>query len=96
MRAALTGEDGFGLRELGTVYVVGVLFAALTLTLLAVTLWRAGSGRLAGLTVALLVGMACVTIGGGVVVLAALCALAAASAWFGMRLGGDRSLPPAH
>ena len=90
--AANAGEDAFGLRWLGTVYVVGVLVAALTLILLTATLWRAGFGRLAGLTAALLVGMACVTVGGGVLVLAALCALAAAPAWFDIRLGDDRLL----
>jgi len=76
-------EDAFGLRELGTVYVVGFLGALLTLVALTVALLRAQSRRLAGVTAALLVGSAFVAIGGGVIVFAALAALAIAPAWFG-------------
>jgi hypothetical protein len=82
--AANALEDAFGLRDLGTVYVVGFLGALLTLVALTATLLRAKSGRLAGVTAALLVGSAFVTIGGGVIVFAALAALALAPAWFGV------------
>jgi hypothetical protein len=82
--AANALEDGFGLRELGAVYVVSFLGALLTLVALTVALLRAQPRRLAGVTAALLVGSAFVTSGGGVIVFAALAALALAPAWFGV------------
>jgi hypothetical protein len=83
-------EDAVGLTEMGTVYVVSFVVALLTLVPLAATLWRGGSGRLAGVTAALFVGSALVTTGGGMLVFAALVALVVAPVWFGARLGGDR------
>jgi hypothetical protein len=47
---------------------------------------------LAGVTAALLVGISFVTIGGGVMVFAALTALAVRPAWFGVGLCDDRLL----
>ena len=90
--AANALEDALGLRELGTVYVVGFLVALLTLVPLTAALWRAGLRQLAGVTAALLVGISFVTIGGGVMVFAALTALAVRPAWFGVGLGDDRLL----
>lgn len=85
--AANALEDGFGLRELGTVYVVGFVVALLTLLSLTATLLRTGLGRLAGVTAALLFGIAFATSGGGVIVFGALAALAFTPAWFSVRLG---------
>jgi hypothetical protein len=83
-------EDAVGLTELSTVYIVSFVVALLTLVPLTATLWRAGSGRLAGVTAALFVGSAFVTTGGGMLVFAALVALVVAPVWFGVRLGGNR------
>jgi hypothetical protein len=75
-------EDAIGVRELGSVYVVGVLVAWLALVPLSVALWRAGLRRLAGVTAALILGIPLVTMVGGVIIFGALAALAFAPAWF--------------
>ena len=85
-------EDGFGLRELGTAYVVGFVVALMTLLPLTVTLLRTGLGRLAGVTAALLVGIAFVASGGGVIVFGGLAALAFAPAWFSVQLSEGRQV----
>jgi len=82
--AANALEDAFGLRDLGTFYVAGFLGALLTLIAVTVALLRAQPRRLAGVTAALLVGSAFVTSGGGVIVFAAMAALALAPARFGV------------
>ncbi len=75
-------EDGFGVSAGGMLYVVGFLTAWLSLLPLAATLWRSRCLRLAGLSVALFFGIALFTVGGGLIVLAALGALAIAPGWF--------------
>ena len=80
-------EDGFGVSWMGTLYVVGVLTAGISLLPLAVTLRRAGYSRLAGLSVALFAGLLTFTIGGGFVILVAFASLAAAPQSF-------RAAPP--
>jgi hypothetical protein len=76
-------EDGFGVRAFGAVYLVGFLIAWLSLLPLAVVLWRARCPRLAGLVVALFVGVSLFTLGAGLIILVALGALAYAPEWFG-------------
>lgn len=75
-------EDGFGVKALGTLYVVGFMTAWLALLPLAVTFWQARYSRLAGLSVALFFGVMLFTVGGGVVVLVALGSAAVAPGWF--------------
>jgi hypothetical protein len=76
-------EDGLGVKALGTFYVVGFLTAWISLLPLAVTLRQARYSRLAGLTVALFFGVMLFTVGGGLIILGGLGALAIAPAWFG-------------
>ncbi len=63
-------------------YVVGFLTALLSLLPLAAVLWRSGCLRLAELSVALFFGIALFTVGGGLIVLAALGVLVVAPEWF--------------
>ncbi len=75
-------EDGLGMSSFGVLYVVGFMVGWLGLLGLAASLQRATCVRLAGLTLAIFVGVASLTLGGGVIVLMALGSLAAAPAWF--------------
>lgn len=76
-------EDGLGVEAVGVLYVIGILTAGFALLWpLAVTLGKAGSSRLAMLSVALFVGVVLATLGGGVVVLCGLGAAAVAPRWF--------------
>jgi hypothetical protein len=75
-------EDGFGVKALGTLYVVGFLTAGISLLPLAATLRQARCSRLARLAVLLFVGVLLFTVGGGLIILAGLGALAFAPAWF--------------
>lgn len=75
-------EDGFGVQQLGTLYVVGFLTAWLAVLALAVALQRARFTRLAGLSVLLFVSVLLFTLGGGLLILGGLGALAIVPAWF--------------
>lgn len=80
--AANAAEDGFEVSSMGTLYVVGFLTGGLALLPLAATLQRASRPRLAGLTVALFVGLLLFTLGGGLIILVALGFLAVTPRWF--------------
>ncbi len=78
-------EDGFGVKALGTLYVIGSLTAWLGLLPLAVLFHRAGFARLSGLIVALMLGLMLVNAAGGLIVLGVLGGLAVAPRWFTLR-----------
>ena len=71
-------EDGFSVAIGGTLYVVGFMTMWLALLPLAVTLYRAPCSRLAGLSVLLFVGVLLFNLGGGLLILGGLGALAIA------------------
>jgi hypothetical protein len=75
-------EDGFGVSSMGTFYVLGFMTGGLALLPLATTFQRAGHSRLAGLSIALFVGVLLFTLGGGLIILVALGSLAVAPQWF--------------
>jgi len=75
-------EDGFSVAIGGTLYVVGFMTMWLALLPLAVTLYRAPCSRLAGLSVLLFVGVLLFNLGGGLLILGGLGALAIAPSWF--------------
>ena len=75
-------EDGLGASSFGLLYVVGFMVGWLGLIGLAATFARARCVRLAGLSAAIFVGVASITLGGGVIVLVALGSLAVAPSWF--------------
>lgn len=75
-------EDGFGVKALGTLYVIGSLTAWLGLLPLAAMLQQARYSRLTRLVVALSLGSMLFTVGGGVIVLVAFGSLAVAPRWF--------------
>jgi hypothetical protein len=75
-------EDGFGVPIGGAFYIVGFFMTWLGLLPLAATLWRARYRRLAGLSLALLLAILLINVGGGFVILGGLGALAAAPTWF--------------
>jgi hypothetical protein len=75
-------EDGFGIKAFGPVYLVGFMAAWLGLLALAAAFLRARQLRLGGLTILLFLGILLFPLGGGVVTMAALGALACAPQWF--------------
>ncbi len=82
-------EDGVGITTMGIFYVIG--FAAMWLGLvgLAMTFFRSGYLRLAGVSAALFAGVSLFPVGGAFVILVALCSVAATPAWFSC----SRSMP---
>ncbi len=75
-------EDGLGVQALGTFYVVGFLTAGISLLPLAVRLRQARYLRLAGLSLAIFFGVLLLKVGGGLIILGGLSALAIAPTWF--------------
>jgi hypothetical protein len=75
-------EDGLGVKAMGTLYVIGFLTAGLSLPALAAAFRHAGASRLAGLSLALFLGVLLFTIGGGLIILFALGAIAVSPSWF--------------
>ncbi len=76
-------EDGFGVAIFGPLYLVGILTMGLALLPLAITLYRASCSRLAGLSVLLFVALVPLfNLGGGLLILGGLGALAIAPSWF--------------
>jgi hypothetical protein len=75
-------EDGLGVEVGGVAYGLGFVLAWLGLAVLAVMFRIDGRARLATLAGALVVGIALFTVGGGLIVLAALASLAVAPSWF--------------
>lgn len=75
-------EDGFGVKALGTFYVVGFLTAGLAMLPLAATFRQARCSRLAALSVLLFFGVLTFTVGGGLLILGGFGALAIAPSWF--------------
>ncbi|MEX0749742.1 MAG: hypothetical protein WD359_02955, partial [Dehalococcoidia bacterium] len=59
--------DGLGMDALGTIYVVSFLLALMALIPLAATVFRAKLKRVAGLCVALIIGIGLFPVGGGVI-----------------------------
>lgn len=93
--ALLTGvangiEDGLGVKAAATVYVIGELALLVGTLALVVALARAGPARLAWMAGSLAIGLLLVSIGGGLVILGTLGALAVRPAWF---LASIRSHP---
>jgi len=90
-------EDGFGVKSLGTLYVVGFMTACLALLPLAATFRQARYSRLAGLSVGLFVGVMLFNVGGGLIILVALGSIAVAPRWFtALGPGPEQALPPEH
>lgn len=75
-------EDALGLSWGATPYVVGFMVGWLFLIPLAAALWRATSGRLAALPLALFASIALFNSGGGLIVLAVAIAFGVAPNWF--------------
>lgn len=75
-------EDGLGVKTAGTVYVIGALALLVGTLVLVVALARDGPARLAWMTGGLAIGLLLVSIGGGLVILGMLGALAVRPAWF--------------
>jgi hypothetical protein len=76
-------EDGLGLREFGSVYILGFFVGWLALPFFAATLWLlAGLPRLACLVGLLFVGIGLFPLGGGLIVLAGFLSVAVAPARF--------------
>jgi hypothetical protein len=69
-------EDGFGVEGAENMYVVGFLWAWLSLIPLAVAQWLARDSTLSRLTIVLFLGIALSTLGGGFIILASLAAIA--------------------
>jgi hypothetical protein len=75
-------EDGLGVEQLGTAYIFGFLVLWPGLAVLAVMFGIDGRARLVLLVGALVVGIALLTVGGGLIVLCAFGGVAAAPRWF--------------
>lgn len=86
-------EDGFGVKSLGTLYVVGFMTAWLAFLPLAATFRQARCSRLAGLSVALFFGVMLFTLGGGLIILGALGSIAVAPRWVTGQVPGPEPAP---
>ena len=88
-------EDGFGMKAMGMAYVGGLVVAWLSIGWLAYAQHRAAVPRLAGLSLAMVLGMALVAVGGGIIVAASLTVAASASRWL-VRVSSATPADPPH
>ncbi len=88
-------EDGFGMKSLGTFYVIGTLGAWLGLLPVAVSFRLAKVSRLAWLTAGLFGGILTFLLGGGLLILAALGSVAVVPGWYARRDLGTPAPAPA-
>lgn len=88
-------EDGFGVEGAGGWYAVGFLWAWLSLVPLAMAQWYARETARSRLTIVLFLGIALFTLGGGLIILVALGAVAVAPERFTPVVTTDDATTPA-